>query len=123
MLGNKSFNFINIIEDNEAAIQFLKALNENAKKLKQSSPKPTETDNEKYTFRTYLVRLGFIGQGYKKAREVLLKNLQGNGAFRKGRPQPEHSIGWYWKETTIKITVSLLYELTGLSIPLEWLMC
>ena len=87
-----SFNFINTFENTEVAIQFAKALNENSKKFKQASPKPTETDNEKYTFRTYLVRLGFIGPGYKKAREVLLKNLQGNGAFRKERPQSEHSI-------------------------------
>lgn len=85
-----SFDFIRDFEDIEAAIQFAKALNENAKILKQSSPKPTITDNEKFTFRTFLVRLGFVGPGYKKAREVLLKNLEGNGAFRKGKPDANH---------------------------------
>ena len=80
-----NFNFLNTLEDTETAIQFAKALNNGAKKLKQSSPKPTETDNERFTFRTYLVRLGFIGPGYKKSREVLLKDLKGNGAFRKGK--------------------------------------
>lgn len=84
-----SFDFIRDFEDIESAIQFAKALNENAKILKQSSPKPTITDNEKFTFRTFLVRLGFVGPGYKKAREVLLKNLGGNGAFRKGKPDAE----------------------------------
>lgn len=59
------------------------ALNESAKKLKHSSPTPTETDSDKFTFRTWLIRLGFIGADYKKAREVLLKNLQANGAYRK----------------------------------------
>lgn len=84
-----TFDFIKTFEDTEVAGQFVKALNESAKRLKQSSPKPTETDNEKFTFRTWLIRLGFIGAEYKKAREVLLKNLEGNGAFRKGKPQAE----------------------------------
>jgi hypothetical protein len=83
------FHFIRTFEDIEVAVQFVKALNESAKRLKQSSPKPTETDNEKFTFRTWLIRLGFIGSEYKKAREVFLKNLEGNGAFRKGKPQAE----------------------------------
>ena len=62
---------------------FARALNESAKNLKQSSAKPTETDNEKFTMRTWLVRLGFVGSDYKRAREILLRNLEGNGAFRK----------------------------------------
>ena len=78
------FGFIKTLEDTEVATQFVRALSESAKNLKQTSSKPTETDNEKYTFRTFLIRLGFIGPGYKKARQVLLKNLKGNGAFRKG---------------------------------------
>lgn len=85
-----TFGFIKTFGDREIADLFAKALNESALKLKQSSPKPTETDNEKFTFRTWLIRLGFVGADYKKAREVLLKNLQGNGAFRKGKPQAEH---------------------------------
>jgi hypothetical protein len=84
-----SFDFIRTFEDTEVAIQFVKALNESAKKLKQASPKPTETDNEKFTFRTWLVRLGFVGFEYKKAREVLLNNFKGNGAFRKGKPSSQ----------------------------------
>lgn len=41
-----------------------------------------ETDNDKYAFRCFLLRLGFIGDKYKIARKVLLKNLTGNSAFR-----------------------------------------
>jgi hypothetical protein len=78
-----TFNFIRNFKDSEIAVQFAEALNESAKRYKQSSPKPTETDNEKFTFRTWLIRLGFVGGEYKKAREALLKNLEGNGAFRK----------------------------------------
>ncbi len=43
-----------------------------------------ETDNDKYAFRCFLLRLGFISDEYKIARKVLLKNLSGNSAFRYG---------------------------------------
>ena len=44
----------------------------------------TDTDNDKYAFRCFLLRLGFIGDEYKIARKVLLRNLKGNSAFRYG---------------------------------------
>lgn len=47
-----------------------------------SSEKPIE--NEKYAFRCFLLRLGFIGDEYKAARKILLKNLSGSSAFRNG---------------------------------------
>lgn len=77
--GTLQFKFIN----SETDILFAEALNESAKKFKHSSPKERQTDNEKYTFRTWLLRLGFIGDRYKQARKELLKNLGGNGAFRR----------------------------------------
>ncbi|MEY8304856.1 hypothetical protein [Anaerosalibacter bizertensis] len=40
------------------------------------------TDNEKYTFRTWLTRLGMIGDEYREIRKELLQNLSGNSAFR-----------------------------------------
>jgi len=67
--------------------QFVSILSESAKKLKYASAKVKPTDNEKYTFRTWLLRLGMIGDEYKVARKELLKNLSGNGAFRKGNPK------------------------------------
>lgn len=42
----------------------------------------TQTTNEKYTFRTWLLRLGLIGDEFKTAREHLLKNLDGCIAWR-----------------------------------------
>lgn len=39
--------------------------------------------NEKYAFRCFLLRLGFIGNEYKVARKILLKNLSGSSAFKK----------------------------------------
>lgn len=80
--GVLEFKFIKGLENIEIAAQFAGALNESSKKFKHSSPKESQTDNEKYTFRTWLLRLGFIGDRYKEARKELLKNLGGNGAFR-----------------------------------------
>lgn len=42
----------------------------------------TVSDNEKYTFRTWLLRLGLIGDEFKTARHHLLKNLEGNIAWK-----------------------------------------
>nr|DAZ40370.1 MAG TPA: Putative amidoligase enzyme [Caudoviricetes sp.] len=54
-----------------------------------SSEKPIE--NEKYAFRCFLLRLGFIGDEYKAARKILLKNLSGSSAFKNGGVQHEIS--------------------------------
>ena len=53
-----------------------------AKELKNASPKPQQTDNEKYAFRCWMLRLGFIGEEFKTARTLLLRNVAGNGAWR-----------------------------------------
>lgn len=42
----------------------------------------TQSENEKYTFRTWLLRLGLIGDEFKTARQHLLKNLDGNIAWK-----------------------------------------
>ena len=54
-----------------------------------SSEKPV--DNEKYAFRCFLLRLGFIGAEYKTDRKILLKNLSGSSAFKSGGAQHEIS--------------------------------
>ena len=48
----------------------------------RASTKEKEVENEKYAFRCFLLRLGFIGDEYKKERKVLLSNLSGSGAFK-----------------------------------------
>lgn len=73
------------VEKIETYSNFVAILNQKAKDLKRVSPKVKPTDNEKYTFRTWLLRLGFIGDEYKQTRKVLLQNLSGNSAFRRGR--------------------------------------
>ena len=58
-----------------AYTEFVEKLCGMAKRMKRVSGKPTETDNDKYAFRCFLLRLGFIGDEYKAARKILLKNL------------------------------------------------
>ena len=65
-----------------AYTQFVSRLCDMARDAKKVSSKPTETDNDKYAFRCFLLRLGFIGKEYKTARKILLRNLTGNSAFR-----------------------------------------
>lgn len=68
-----------------AYTEFVGKLCEKARKTKRIIGMPTETDNDKYTFRCFLLRLGFIGEEYKKSRKILLRNLTGNSAFRNGK--------------------------------------
>ncbi len=68
----------------KAYTQFVALLNQNAKALKHASAKSKDTDNDKFTFRVFLIRLGMIGDEYKTARKVLLERLEGNSAFRSG---------------------------------------
>lgn len=65
-----------------AYTQFISRLCDMARDAKRVSSKPAETDNDKYAFRCFLLRLGFIGKEYKTARKILLRNLTGNSAFR-----------------------------------------
>ena len=58
-------------------------INESAKSQKRTSYKASQDDNPKFAFRTWLIRLGMKGSEYKDVRKVLLKNLEGNSAFRK----------------------------------------
>lgn len=57
-----------------------------AKKRKRVTAKEKSLENEKFAFRVFLIQLGFVGDEYKQARKILLKNLTGNSAFRDGAP-------------------------------------
>lgn len=66
----------------KAYIQLCLAMSELAKELRYASPKPQQTENEKYAFRCWMLRLGFIGKEFATAREILLRNMEGNAAWR-----------------------------------------
>ena len=63
-----------------------------ARNQKRVTAKEKETDNDKYAFRCFLLRLGFIGADYKTERKILLRNLSGSSAFRNGAPTKEVSV-------------------------------
>ena len=66
-------------------IQLCLALSEMAKQAKGASSKPQQHENPKYAMRTWLLRLGFIGEEFGTARDVLTRRLSGDAAFRNGR--------------------------------------
>lgn len=68
----------------KAYTHFISALCELAANAKRVTAKEKETDNDKYAFRCFLLRLGFIGSEYKAERKILLRNLTGSSAFRNG---------------------------------------
>jgi len=39
-------------------------------------------ENDKFAMRIFLVRLGFVGDEYKTARKILLRNLSGNSSWK-----------------------------------------
>ena len=66
----------------QAYTQFVEALCKMSVNQKRVQAKEKPVENEKYAFRCYLLRLGFIGAEYKQTRKVLLKNFEGSSAFR-----------------------------------------
>lgn len=73
----------------KAYTHFIAALCKMSKDLKRVSSTEKEIGNEKYAFRCFLLRLGFIGNEYKDERKILLKNLSGNSSWKNGTPKKE----------------------------------
>ena len=76
------FRFFGEPEEAIAYTQLITALVKMANESKRITAKERTVENEKYAFRCFLLRLGFIGDEYKTSRKILLKNLNGNSAFR-----------------------------------------
>lgn len=68
----------------ETFLKFLAALCQMSLTQKRVSSKAKKVENEKYAFRCFLLRLGFIGKEYKEDRKLLLKNFTGSSAFKNG---------------------------------------
>jgi hypothetical protein len=71
-------------EETKAYTRFFSALCKLSKELNRCSGIEHTVENEKYAFRCFILRLGFIGSDYKEDRKILLKNLSGNSAFKSG---------------------------------------
>ena len=80
-----SFPWFDTIPDADTAkayTDFIAALCRMSKEQKRINSTEKEVTNEKYAFRCFLLRLGFIGAEYKADRKILLKNLTGSSAFK-----------------------------------------
>ena len=68
-------------EEVHAFTNFICKLKETAGNLKRVTSKETVLDNEKYAFRCFLMKLGFIGDEYRQDRKILLRNFEGSSAW------------------------------------------
>ena len=72
-------------DDAKAYAEFISAICKMTKEQTRINKTAVQTDNPKYAFRCFLLRLGFIGTEYKATRKILLRNLEGNSAFKSGK--------------------------------------
>lgn len=79
-------------EEVKAYTAFVAALCEMARNQKRITAKEKEVDNEKYAFRCFLLRLGFIGAEHKQTRKILLRNLSGSSAFKSAPTAKEEQV-------------------------------
>jgi hypothetical protein len=63
--------------------KFIEALCRMAINQKRVTAKAVKSENEKYDFRCFLLRLGFIGDEHRAFRRYYLRNLSGNAAFKR----------------------------------------
>ena len=68
----------------KAYTDFIAALCRMSAEQKRITAKPKDNENEKYAFRCFLLRLGFIGDEFKADRKILLSRLDGSAAFKSG---------------------------------------
>ena len=78
-------------EELSAYEKFICKLCEMAGNQKRITTREKAVDNEKYAFRCFLLRLGFIGAEHKQTRKILLRNLTGSSAFKAGQTREVES--------------------------------
>ena len=69
-------------EEVQAYAVFISKLCTTAKMKKRITAVERAVDNEKYAFRCFLLKLGFIGDEYKSVRKIFMSRLEGNSARR-----------------------------------------
>lgn len=84
----------------DAYTRFVAALCNMAKTQKRITAREKELENDKFTMRLFLIRFGFVGAEYKTARNILLKNLTGNGSFKDGH-HPQKTVATKSSEATV----------------------
>lgn len=85
------FSFPISPEEIKAYSHFIYSLAKLLKEQKRVTAKAKEIENEKYAFRCFLLRLGFIGDEYKAERKILLSKLTGSSAFKSGEAKQKEA--------------------------------
>ena len=80
------------LDSAKAYTDFIAALCRMSKEQKRINATEKEVTNEKYAFRCFLLRLGFIGAEYKADRKILLRNLTGSSAFKTAKEAADDEI-------------------------------
>ena len=83
------FPFIGEEGEGLAYSSFIDLLTKSLKEQKRVNASKAQTENPKFAMRVYLIKLGMVGDEYKQTRKILLRNLEGSSAFRKGVPHNE----------------------------------
>lgn len=86
------FPWFDVLPDPEmirAVSVFITRLVALSREIKRVTTIEREVENERYAFRCFLLRLGFIGDEYKSERKTLLRNLNGSAAFRDGQKRED----------------------------------
>ena len=83
------FPWAKIADEGVAYSTFIDLLTKHLKEQKRVNASKTQTDNPKFAMRVFLIRLGMVGESYKTCRRILLRNLEGSSAFRKGASNNE----------------------------------
>lgn len=74
----------------DAYSRLVSAICDMAKRQKRVTAAEKPIENAKFSMRLFLIRLGFIGEEYRNARNILLRNLTGNSSWKHGAP-PERA--------------------------------
>lgn len=78
--------------ETDAYSRLVATICDTARKRRRITAKERDSENDKFSFRLFLVQLGFVGNEYKTARRILLRNLTGNSSWKSGhapeRPAP-----------------------------------
>lgn len=98
----------------DAYSRLVTAICKMAKEQKRVTATEKPIENEKFTMRLFLIRLGFIGDEYKTARKILLSNLTGNASWKSGQ-KPERDTEATIPPNPAKVTTSTEQEL-GMSL-------
>ena len=82
-----------------------------SKDQKRISATEKPVDNERYAFRCFLLRLGFIGDEYKTDRKILMRYLPGNSAFKGGEGHAISEVRNRWPASAAFIRAGTRVEL------------